>query len=103
MTAERDVEGAVASPPFPGGRERLLLSPNPATSEVQIFSEKALGTDGELTVYDAQGRLMWRQPTAAEESQWLLKLNDRWQNGVYFVVWRSGQQMLTKRLIISRL
>jgi len=99
LTAERDV----ASPPLRGGWEGLLLSPNPATSEVLIFSEKALGADGELTVYDAQGRLMWRQPTAAEQSQWLLTLDGRWPNGVYVVALRSGQQILTKRLVVSRL
>jgi len=81
----------------------LNLSPNPATTEVQIFSAKELEADGELTVYDAQGRLMWRLPTAAGQQQWQLDLDDRWQSGLYFVTLRSADQMATKRLMINRL
>jgi len=99
VAAERDV----ASPPLRGGREGLLLSPNPATTEVQIFSEKALGADGELLVLDAQGRLMLRQTVEAGQQQWRLDLDGRWESGVYFVMLRSEGEAVTKRLVVSRL
>jgi surface protein len=96
-------EVAAASPLLRGGRVGLSLSPNPATTEVQIFSEKELETDGVLAIYDAQGRLMWQQTAAAGQQQWQLDLSRHWEGGVYFVTLQSGGQTTTKRLIVSKL
>jgi len=81
----------------------LNLAPNPATTEVQIFSEKELETSGELRVLDAQGRLMWRQLVEVGQQQWRLDLDDRWQGGLYFVTLQSGGKSVTKRLTVARL
>jgi len=99
VAAERD--GATSNFKLPNFK--LSLAPNPATTEVTIFSEKELEADGELTVLDAQGRLMWRQSVATGQQQWHLDLDSRWQSGVYFATLRSGGQKTTKRLVVQRL
>jgi len=99
VAAERD--GATSN--FKLSNFKLSLAPNPATTEVTIFSEKELEADGELTVLDAQGRLRWRQSVATGQQQWHLDLDSRWQSGVYFATLRSGGQATTKRLVVSKL
>jgi len=96
-TAERDA----ASPPLRGGRVGLFVSPNPATSEVQISIENLSEAGGELTVLDAQGRLMWQSNIQRPTSNVAL---DNFAAGLYFVTLRSADgQMTTKRLVVSRL
>jgi len=95
VTAERDV----ASPPLRGGRVGLLLSPNPATTEVQISIENLGETGGELTVMDAQGRLMWQSNVQHPMSHVAL---DNFAAGVYFVTLRAEGKTATKRLLVAK-
>jgi surface protein len=94
-------EGLGEAPPsLRGGRVGLSLSPNPAATEVQVFVENLGETGGELTVHDAQGRLMWRRHIGAEALT--LDLDARWQNGMYFVALHSAVMAVTKRLVVQR-
>jgi hypothetical protein len=81
----------------------FTLSPNPATSEVQIFVENLDAAGGELAVHNAAGRLMWRQtvrrPSPAVSRQSLVIQVADFAAGVYFVTLRSGGQALTERFV----
>ena len=91
----------------------LSLSPNPATTEVQILMENLGKMGGVLTVYDVQGRRVWQQMvegvervehverTSAQQSQHLN--TSTLPPGLYFVTLRSEGQVATKRLVVSRL
>jgi len=113
VTAERDV----ASPPLRGGREGLsvglLLSPNPATTEVTISIENLGETGGELTILDAQGRLMWQSHVQHPPSHVHRPMSnvqhptshvalDNFAAGVYFVTLRAEGKTATKRLVVAR-
>jgi len=80
----------------------LHLSPNPATSQVQIFTENMGEGGSELRVLDAQGRLMWQQKMAARQQQVSLDLGERWESGLYLVMLRSGGNVAIKRLAVQR-
>jgi len=102
----------------------LNLFPNPATTDVVISIENLSEDGGELTVTDAQGRLMgrWRvgcvgsetltsksktltsgaEPTA-DSQQPTVNVSD-FAAGLYFVTLRSADgQVVTKRLVVQRL
>jgi len=102
VAAERDVEGDVSSPPLRGGWVGLVVSPNPASERVTIFAENMGEAGGEMTVWDAQGRLVWQQRVGSETLT-SIDLDDRWPSGVYSVVLRSAGQTATKRLVVARL
>jgi len=79
------------------------LSPNPATTQVQIWTENLGETDGELTILDAQGRLVWQSNVPCPLSNVQHPMSnialDNFAAGVYFVTLRTGRETLTKRLI----
>jgi hypothetical protein len=83
----------------------LKIVPNPAVERIRIFTPNMGDAAGELTVYDAQGRLIWRQRVGSETltSETTIDLDDRWQSGMYFVTLRSEGQTVTKRLVVSKL
>lgn len=79
----------------------LALAPNPATAEVMV-SVSGLGEgSGELTVFDAQGRMMF-QPSAVSREPATIDLTD-FPTGLYFVTLRSDGAVVTKRLMVSKL
>jgi len=80
----------------------LNLSPNPASERVTVFAENMGEAGGEMTVWDAQGRLVWQQRVGSETLT-SIDLDDRWPSGVYSVVLRSAGQTATKRLVVARL
>jgi len=77
------------------------LSPNPASTEVQILMESPLSESTELAVYDAQGRSMWKQTLPAASQTITLALADL-PAGLYFVALRAEKAVVTKRLSVSR-
>ncbi len=79
----------------------MRLAPNPATTEVIVTTEGLDASGGTLTVFDAQGRMVWQQRSAGEQMR--IDLDDRWQAGVYLVRLDTKDQVLTKRLVVSRL
>jgi len=98
----------------PSPRLSLSLAPNPATMEVQISVEgSGISNDqvsgGELTVLDAQGKLVWRQDLGNSTTQ--QPYNPTTQQlsvanfpaGLYFVTLRAAGEVVTKRLVVSRL
>ena len=86
-------------------RLSLTLAPNPATTQVLvtvegITSETLTSTGSDLSVFDAQGRMVWQQsnllsPTAN------INVADL-PSGLYFVSLRSAGTVVTKRLVVSR-
>jgi len=83
----------------------LRLWPNPAVTEVQLVVENLGDAGGDLAVYNAQGRLMWRRHEEAPSSlggQPLVVSMADFTAGVYFVTLCSEGQTVTKRLVVSR-
>jgi hypothetical protein len=77
------------------------LAPNPATTEVQISLEGLPESGGQLTVFDAQGRVVWQQsnvlsPTAS------INVSDL-PSGLYQVRLQTENGVVTKGLVVSRL
>jgi len=83
----------------------LRVSPNPAVAEVQISVENLGDAGGELVVYDAQGRLMWRRQAgdAFPSSHPLTVSLLDFPAGVYFVALRARGYVVTKRLVVNQM
>ncbi|HMX41741.1 MAG TPA: HYR domain-containing protein, partial [Saprospiraceae bacterium] len=81
---------------------RMDIAPNPAVTQVTIALQGVAASGGELTMMDALGRQVWRQDVAPGDQSFLLDLSaGGLAQGVYFVVLRSGEQTLSKRLLIN--
>jgi len=80
------------------------LSPNPATTEVRVLIDHLGKRSGLLSVFDAQGRLMWQQAVEGEkDSQYAHNLQvDTYPSGLYFVTLYSEGTVVTKRLVVER-
>ena len=82
-----------------GAVSDLSLAPNPAATEVAISIQGEKEAVGTLSVYDATGRLVWEQTSAATT----VRLDvSAWPSGVYAVSWRQGKTILVKRLTVAR-
>lgn len=80
----------------------MTLSPNPASSQVTITLENLDESGGYLSVFDAQGRVVWQQKAPVQQEQVVIDLSNHWAAGLYTVALRSGGEVLTKRLIVQR-
>ena len=78
----------------------MHLTPNPASTEVQVRIENLGETGGDLTVLDAQGRWILRQKVAAGQNQVAL-MSDRWSAGVYMVVLQADGKRTVQRLVVQ--
>jgi hypothetical protein len=79
----------------------MKMAPNPATTEVQITIEGLTESGGQLTVFDAQGRVVRQQfnvvsPTAS------INVSDL-PSGLYQVRLQTVHGLVTKALVVSRL
>jgi hypothetical protein len=88
------------SRPVSGSNLAMRLAPNPATTEVQITLEGLRESGGQLTVFDAQGRVVWQQfnvlsPTTS------IHVYDL-PTGLYQVRLQTEQGVVTKPLVVSR-
>ena len=73
------------------------MAPNPATTEVQVSIEGLGEKGGDLTLFDAQGRVVWQQQRVQSQTS-NINLSDL-PSGLYFVTLRSAGTVLTKRLV----
>jgi len=86
----------------------LNLAPNPATTEVRVLIDHLGKRSGLLSVFDAQGRLMWQQAIEGEKdlpqtAQYAHNLQvDTYPSGLYFVTLYSEGTVVTKRLVVER-
>lgn len=82
----------------------LQLAPNPANAEVRVWAEN-LSEEGdtELSIFDAQGKMVWRQQIDKVVSQPVVVSLADLSSGLYFVALRSEKQVATKRLVINKL
>ncbi|MBK9734023.1 MAG: HYR domain-containing protein [Saprospiraceae bacterium] len=79
----------------------LEISPNPAISQVKLLP-KAYGMEdnstGKLSIFDAQGRLIWEQSALMNE---VMNLDiSTWSRGVYLVRMETSKGRVNKPLII---
>ena len=80
----------------------LLISPNPATSQVTFRMEGVGEKGGDLTVFDPLGRMVWEQSVTAQQQQVVLELS-QFATGAYQVRLRTENGMVTKGLVVSKL
>jgi hypothetical protein len=76
------------------------LYPNPTTGLVYLSSSVPMGTQVELSVYSATGKLV-RQEKFPMENKHLLDLEDLGK-GVYFLHFHTSEYNTTRKLIINR-
>ncbi len=75
----------------------MNLAPNPATTEVLVTVEGLGEKGGDLSVYDAQGRVVWQQSSILSPTS-NINVADL-PAGLYFVTLRSAGTVVTKRLV----
>lgn len=83
----------------------LRLNPNPATTEIAISIEGLDEKGGVLSVFDAQGRLMWQRILDTDTQQWTtqqLRVAD-FPTGFYRVCLRTASGMVAKSLVVGKL
>ena len=73
---------------------RVLLYPNPATHAVTLQTNEKGLTLQEVTIYDASGRVLYRQKTEATKVE--ISVSD-WSAGVYFARIISGDNVIIKK------
>ena len=79
----------------------MNLTPNPATTQVEVWVEGLNENGGTLTVSDAQGRVI-RQLSIADREHSTVDLWD-FAAGMYFVTLRSSGRVVTKWVMVSKL
>jgi hypothetical protein len=79
----------------------MKMAPNPATTEVQITIEGLSESGGQLTVFDAQGRVVWQQFNVLSTTA-TIHVADL-PSGLYLVTLQSERRTVTKRLVVARL
>lgn len=76
------------------------LIPNPASDAVLIAWDIAETIPAHVAIFDAQGRLVWEQPTKDDLKTLQVNVSD-WPAGIYLVTLRSKVQTVTKRLVVG--
>jgi hypothetical protein len=85
---------STATTPVLIAAEKLLVSPNPGRDEVWVILP---GSTGELSVFDAGGRLI---ETVKEGVHTVLNLNTtHWQTGVYTLIFKNEKTLAIARFI----
>lgn len=80
----------------------MEIFPNPASDEVSIHLD-GLDTKAVLTIYDPLGKTVWTGSLSEDQTEINLDLSDgRFGTGVYQVSIRTEDQLLTRRLIITK-
>lgn len=83
--------------------DELEIFPNPASDEVNIYLHHHLGTNAVLSVTDQLGKTVWATPLAENQALVTLSLSDsRFASGVYFVALQTDNQIITRRLIVTK-
>ncbi|MFN0036494.1 MAG: T9SS type A sorting domain-containing protein, partial [Saprospiraceae bacterium] len=87
---------------------------NPATTQVEIWvggtGSERLGIEEEgeaagrdLSVFDAQGRMVWQRTLEIGEEMVLFDFSAKnLTDGLYFVMLRSEGAVITKRLVVAK-
>jgi Putative metal-binding motif/Secretion system C-terminal sorting domain/HYR domain len=102
--------GSIIAPPNTGislfeqvGTPKMTLFPNPATSEVTIRLQGVNDGETTLTIFDQLGRTVFVQRLAEGQNYLTLDLAaGLFKNGIYMVSAVTGEQRLTKRLVVAR-
>jgi type 1 glutamine amidotransferase len=71
------------------------IYPNPAVDQLQVFTN---GESGRLHIYTMEGKLVKAFKTDGKEES--ISVNDM-DNGLYLIEWVSGQNRLSKKLIVK--
>jgi hypothetical protein len=83
---------------------KLKISPNPASSSVNISFYSALRGTMELQILDMTGKIVLREQRTVESGQNSITLNQlsRLSEGVYTIFIRTGDRMERERIVIRR-
>jgi hypothetical protein len=84
-----------------GNSVNMRLAPNPATTEVQVILEGLPENGGQLTVFDAQGRVV-RPQSSVQSPMTSIHISDL-PSGLYQVRLQTEHGVVTKGLVVTRL
>ncbi len=91
------------------GAESLHVYPSPMRDQCRIELSKAIGEDGKLLVFDAQGRTLRLLSTSSESSglrsaAWdgRDQSGDRVAPGVYFLRWQDGNRTAAAKVVLQK-
>ena len=74
------------------------IFPNPATEKITVSYPS--GTNGSITLYTAQGKLVKQMILSSNASQVSIAL-DGLAKGVYYLNWQSGSEKVSKAFIVK--
>ena len=80
------------------------LSPNPATTQVQLQMELKESTELGIEIMNLSGQVIWRKPNqqyAHGEHQVSLSV-DEFPQGIYVIRWRSTEGVVSRKLVVAK-
>ncbi len=81
----------------------LEIFPNPASGKATFHLHSFDSTAAGLTIFDHTGRVVWQQTLEAGQQELTLDLTgETFMSGIYLVKINSHNEILTKRLVISK-
>jgi hypothetical protein len=81
---------------------RLQLVPNPALTEVHIGWKGASSEGGDLLLYDAAGRLLWRRNIETDAGVYSLDIGATGVvGGLYYVTLRTERSVVSHKLMVA--
>jgi len=78
----------------------MRLAPNPASTEVIVSMEGLTDGGGMLTLFDAQGRVVWQQ-SSVQHPAFSINVSDL-PSGLYRVCLQTENGLVTKGLVVSK-
>ncbi len=93
----------VGTPDVKRGTHNVNIYPNPAKDgifQIEVFNFENHGRSTEIQVFDMMGKLITEHVISFQESVDMLDLSFA-DKGVYTAIFRTGDQILTKKLIIN--
>jgi hypothetical protein len=85
------------------GRSYLSLN-CPTILTKGCFIQYDLGSkkEGDLSLIDVTGRVIWRFPMHQGSGKIILNINKEVQNGVYFLMLKTGKDYLVRKVLVVR-
>ena len=81
----------------------MLIFPNPSSQEINIQFETSSNEPVTITLFDLQGRKVFRSEDSSEQRVYQKTINVRMlANGIYILKATQGNQSTSSRLIISK-
>lgn len=96
-------DGSEESLTFLSTENEFLVWPNPAQNEVNIKVPFNNELSGDVTLFDVSGKLLYTQTMSAAKGNGNFKIDvSNFENGLYFMTWKTNSINLVQRVIITK-